>query len=414
MNRREFLKSALTLAALSPLSKLSAKEGPDGDKASDIKKGLQVTRRQYKNTKQTLPLIGYGMMRLPTVDGKIDYALASRLVERAMQAGINYFDTAYMYHGGESQKFVGDYISSKYPRDSFYIANKMPPHKVKTVEDVKRIFNEQLEACKTDYFDFYLMHALDKDVWREDNEAHTYEFLSEMKKQGKIRRLGFSFHDTPDVLQEIVDAHPDGWDFAQIQLNYLDWTLYKSKEQYEILAKAGIPAIIMEPLRGGSLASLNPAATEILKNANPQFSVASWAFRYVASLPNVLCVLSGMTYPEHLEDNINTFSPFTPLNDNEKKTLDTALQAYKKQLAVPCTGCQYCMPCPFGVEIPTIFGNFNQYKITGNKWMFTKTYNGLGKGKISSCVGCGLCKSKCPQKIQIPEKLAEIAKDMGV
>ncbi len=409
MKRRDFLKATLTLAALSPLAKLSAKETPDGNKTSDIVKGEPVTRRPYKNTGLTVPLLGFGLMRLPrTEDGNgIDYATAEKMVARAMEAGLNYFDTAYMYHGGKSQVFVGD-VLSKYPRDSFYLANKMPPNSATTIENVEKIFNEQLEVCKTPYFDFYLIHALNNDLWEKHKKIGTYEFLKKKQAEGKIRKLGFSFHDTPDVLQKIVNDKE--WEFAQIQLNYLDWELYKSKEQYEILEKAGIPAIIMEPLRGGALSTLNPVACEILKNANPNVSVSSWALRYVGSLPNVLVILSGMTLPEHLEDNIKTFTPFAPLNDKERETLNLALAAYRKSLAIPCTACRYCMPCPFGVDIPTMFGNYNQYKIDEKKkHQFKRNYTQLGKANADSCMACGLCKTKCPQKLDIPELLKKVA-----
>ena len=411
MNRREFLKATLTVAALSPLAKLSAKESPDGDKSSDIIKGDAVSRRPYKNTKMTLPLLGFGMMRLPRVEEgsqDIDYKTAEKMVARAMEAGLNYFDTAYMYHGGKSQVFVGD-VLSKYPRDSFYLANKMPPNSASSIETVEKIFNEQLEVCKTPYFDFYLIHALNNSLWEKHKSIGTYEFLKKKQAEGKIRKLGFSFHDTPDVLQKIVNDKE--WEFAQIQLNYLDWELYKSKEQYEILEKAGIPAIIMEPLRGGALSTLNPTATEILKNANPNVSVSSWALRYVGSLPNVLVILSGMTLPEHLEDNIKTFTPFVPLSDKERDTLNLALAAYRKSLAIPCTACRYCMPCPFGVDIPTMFGNYNQYKIQNNKHQFKRNYAQMEKSNADVCVACGLCKTKCPQKLDIPELLKKVKEE---
>lgn len=408
MNRRDFLKSAFTLAALSPFTKLYAKEGPDGDKASDIVKGESVTRRPYKNTGMTLPLLGFGMMRLPKISPdsqEIDAAVAEKMLNRAMEAGLNYFDTAHMYHDGMSQVFAGT-VLSKYPRDSFYLANKMPPNSAVDIQTVEKIFNEQLEKCKTPYFDFYLIHALNAGLWEKHKKIGTYEFLAKMKAEGKIRKLGFSFHDTPEVLQKIVDDKE--WDFAQIQLNYLDWVLYKSKEQYEILAKAGIPTIVMEPIRGGALATLNDKASEILKTAKPDASIASWALRYAASLPNVLCVLSGMTLPEHLEDNIKTFTPFVALNDSERATLDQALEAYRKSLAIPCTACRYCMPCPVGVDIPNIFGNYNQYKKDNTpraKHGFVRAYASLGKANADACIECGLCKTKCPQQLDIPTLL---------
>ena len=389
MNRRDFLKSLCILASLAPVSQIAAKAGADGDKSSDSIEGLQVTRRPYKNTSQTLPLLGFGCMRLPRISSdnpKIDYPTVKQMVARAMKAGCNYFDTAYMYHGGESERCMGEALK-EYSRDSFYLTDKMPVWYAKSAEDIERIFQEQLKRCQVDYFDFYLIHSLNAANWKQAQNFKTYEFLSRMKAEGKIRRLGFSFHDTPEVFKEIITSRQ--WDFAQIQLNYLDWELYRSKEQYEIATEAGVPLVIMEPLRGGALASLSPDATEILKQAAPEYSVASWAFRYVASLPNVLCVLSGMSLPEHLEDNIKTFSPLKPLTDAERKTLSQALLAYRKKLAVPCTACRYCMPCPFGVEIPKIFGLYNQYKVSGNKWQFQSAYKTIpAASRADACVKC--------------------------
>jgi uncharacterized protein len=395
MNRRDFLKSALTVAALAPVTRLTAKEGADGDKLSDVSQGAQVTRRHYKDTAQTLPLLGFGCMRLPRLspeDTKIDYVTAKKMIAQAMAAGCNYFDTAYMYHDGESERCLGTLLQD-YPRDSYYLTDKMPVWFAKTEKDVERIFNEQLER------------------WEQTQKLHALDFLKKMKAEGKIRRLGFSFHDTPEMLQKIVDAY-DGWDVAQIQLNYLDWELYRSREQYEILTKAGIPVLIMEPLRGGALATLTPDAVKILKQSAPQDSTASWALRYVASLPNVLCVLSGMSLPEQMEDNIKTFTPLKPLTDNERKVLAEALVAYRKCLAVPCTGCRYCMPCPVGVEIPRIFGIYNQYKASGNQWLFNNNYMAIPEeSRASACVNCRRCMQHCPQKIVIPEQLKKIAKE---
>jgi len=414
MNRREFLKSALTVAALAPITRLAAKEGPDGNKSSDSQKGMQVTRRRYKNTALTAPLLGFGMMRLPRISPdkpEIDYKITEKMIARAMEAGVNYFDTAYMYHNGLSEKCAGDLLT-KYPRDSYYLADKMPPWYAKNEGDLEKIFQEQLKRCKADYFDFYLIHSQDASNWAHTKRLHVYEFLKKKKDAGFIRRLGFSFHDSPEVLKEIAVAYP--WDFAQIQLNYLDWDLYRSREQYEILTKAGIPVIVMEPLRGGSLASLNPRATDILKKANPGSGNASWAFRYAASLPNVLTVLSGMSLPEHLEDNLKTFSPFKPLTDPERKELAKALEAYRKQLAIPCTGCRYCMPCPAGVEIPRIFGHYNQYKVNGNRWLFRNSYNTIPEeSRASECVNCGKCVKHCPQHIDIPRQLRKVALEVG-
>ena len=407
MNRRDFLKSALTVAAFMPFIRLEAKAGADGDKSSDLAVGKQVSRRRYKNTALTLPMLGFGMMRLPQRKRKIDLAAAKKLFARALKSGVNYFDTAYFYHGGQSEICVGE-ILSQFPRDSFYLADKMPVRAVRKAEDVERIWNDQLAKCKVDYFDFYLLHNLNRDRWEDVRRFRIYEFLKEKQREGKIRKLGFSFHDEPEVLKTIAEAHE--WDFAQIQLNYLDWTLYRSKEQYEILTSRGIPVVVMEPLRGGALATLNPEANAIFKKAAPDASVASWAFRYVGSLDNVICILSGMNKMEHLEENIATFTDFKPLSQDERATVEAALAAYRKSAAIPCTACRYCMPCPAGVEIPRIFGLYNHAKTTGNFHQFKMIYDKFDEdSKASACVNCGACLKKCPQKINVPAELRKIA-----
>lgn len=408
MNRRDFLKRALTVAALASVSGVVAKEGKDGDKSSEGK-GRPITRRRYKDTALTLPLLGFGMMRLPRLSPDkpdIDYPTVEKQIARAMEVGLNYFDTAYFYHDGLSEKCAGDLLS-RYPRDRYYLVTKMPVRALKKEADVERIWNEQLAKCKTDYFDFYLVHNLNRDRWADTRRFHVYEFLKQKQKEGRIRKLGFSFHDEPEVLKTIAEAHP--WDFAQIQLNYLDWTLYRSREQYEILTRLGIPVIVMDPLRGGALAALNPEAVEIFRKADASVSPASWAFRYAASLPNVLCVLSGMTLTEHLEDNIRTFTDFKPLTEAERKVIDAALAAYRKSGAVPCTECRYCMPCPAGVNIPRVFGLYNQAKTSGNTAHFRLVYDKMSdEEKASGCVNCGVCLKKCPQHIRIPDELKKI------
>lgn len=412
MNRRDFLKGTLTAAALAPIAKLAAKAGADGNKTSDLAKGAQVTRRRYRNTGMTLPLLGFGMMRMPRLNpGKpdIDYATAEKQIARALEAGVNYFDTAYFYHDGLSEKCAGDLLT-KFPRDSYYLASKMPVRALRKESDVERIWNEQLAKCKTEYFDFYLIHNLNQARWKDTIRFHVYEFLKQKQKEGKIRKLGFSFHDRPDVLETIAKAHP--WDFAQIQLNYLDWVFYRSKEQYEILVKYNIPAIIMEPLKGGALARLNPEAAAILKQADPNASVASWAFRYAGSLPNVICILSGMTLTEHLEDNIKTFTDFKPLTEQEYAVIAKALGVFRKKTTIPCTDCRYCMPCPVGVNIPRNFNIYNQFKITGIRRRFQMEYSSLTEDEqASACVSCKVCLKKCPQKINIPEEMKKIARE---
>ena len=406
MDRRDFLKNLLALAALAPAAKISAVAAAP---AAAVPSG-KVTRRRYKNTGLTVPLLGYGMMRLPRLNGEIDYDTVKKQVAIAMAAGVNYFDTAYFYHGGQSEVCAGEVLSA-YPRNSYMLADKMPVSRLRRPADIERIWNEQLKKCKVDYFDFYLLHALNAGSWKKAKQLKVYEFLKKKKDEGKIKHLGFSFHDSPQVLKEIASAYP--WDFAQIQLNYLDWTLYRSKEQYEILTGLGIPVIVMEPLRGGALATLNPDARKVFQTAAPDRSVASWAFRYVGSLPNVLCVLSGMTMTEHLHDNIATYTDFKPLTESEQKVIASALAAYQKSGIIPCTSCRYCLPCPVGVAIPRNFNLYNGMKISGNSRRFTSAYKALPqKQQAASCVSCGLCKKKCPQQIDIPAMLKKIAAEV--
>lgn len=377
-----------------------------------MSKNTSVTHRTLNGL--TVPLLGLGTMRLPlnsenTED--IDYAKTAEMLELAMQSGVNYIDTAYMYHNGKSEVCLGELLK-KYPRSSYFLVDKMPSWFAKSEEDIEKIFNEQLKRCQTEYFDFYLVHAVDHNNWELTKKFHVVEFLEQKKAEGKIRNLGFSFHDTPEFLKTVVARRK--WDFAQIQLNYLDWTLYRSREQYEILAENNIPVMVMEPLRGGSLALLNPPANEILKAYNPDASTASWGLRYVASLPNVLCVLSGMSNPEQMQDNLRTFTDFKPLTDEERAVLEKALAAYRKQLAVPCTACRYCMPCPAGVEIPRIFALYNQYTITSHKWVFQNSYNTIpAENQASACVNCGKCAEHCPQKIRIPGMLQKIHNEVN-
>ena len=369
-----------------------------------------MEKRRYKSTALEVSLLGLGCMRLPKVGPdteEIDKARAQEIVDYAYSHGVNYFDTAYMYHGGASEPFIGPALK-KYPRESYCLASKMPVWMCKDEAEVERVFNEQLAKCQVDYFDFYLCHSLNKDHFERIEKLHVYDFLQRMKKEGKICRLGFSFHDKPEVLRTIVAAHQ--WDFAQIQLNYLDWEMQDAKTQYEILTENGIQVIVMEPVRGGALASLCPESDAIFKQAEPERSVASWAVRYAASLPNVLTVLSGMSNMEQVQDNVATMTDFRPLSREEYQIVEHAVDTYRKNKTVPCTGCRYCMDCPFGVDIPAVFRLYNQYAISGDAAGFKAEYERLGaEHQAAACKSCGACTRVCPQHIESPKRMKEIA-----
>ena len=367
-----------------------------------------VTRRTLPDGSATTSLLGFGLMRLPKLSpdkDDIDYEVALPMFRRAIESGVTYFDTAYMYHGGLSEKCVGDLLST-FPRDSYTLADKMPVGMLKGPDDTARVFEEQLARTRAGHFDFYLLHAMSRDGWRRALELGVPEYLERKKAEGVIRRLGFSFHDSPEALREIVEARH--WDFVQIQLNYYDWNSpYRSREQYEVLEAAGLPVMVMEPVRGGALANLDAEGNRILREANPDVSIASWALRFAASLPNVAVVLSGMSTPEQLEDNIATFSPLRPLDEAEHATLARALEAFRRNVTVNCTGCRYCVPCPAGVPIPDIFSLANRHHRDRDDAAFAAAYDALPVN-ASACVKCWRCARKCPQHIHIPGELAKI------
>ena len=410
MDRRDFLKNLFKLTAYGTAAKFAGEEESKAADPRDLDKRsgngrTQVTRRGYLRTNMTLPLLGFGAMRLPQKDGAIDRPAAEAMIACAFEHGCNYFDTAYVYPG--SEEFLGN-VLSKYPRESYYLTSKMPIHDLKSEADLERIFTEQLRRTKAGYFDFYFMHWLNARHWQMAQEFHVWDFLEKQKAEGRIRRIGFSFHDEPELLEKIASAYP--WELVQIQLNYLDWEVCRSREMYEVLTRLGLPVAVMEPLKGGTLANLTESARKVFTDANPSVTPASWGLRYAASLPNVLVVLSGMSSMEQLEDNIRTFTGFTPLTEVERETVADALAEYRKAGAVPCTGCRYCSPCPRGVDIPRNLALLNQIRATGSAGHAGMVYHAMTESaRASNCVACGVCKTRCPQQIDIPAFLKETA-----
>ena len=376
--------------------------------------------RKFSTLGDNISLLGFGGMRFPTDEnGKIARREAKAMIDRAYKGGVNYFDTAYGYHDGESELFFGEALT-EYPRDSYFLADKLPVWYVKEFADEDRLLNEQLSKTKQEYFDFYLVHAVSKEHFENFEKLGAFEHLRELQKEGKFRHLGFSFHDTPDVLEQIVERWKP--DFVQIQLNYFDWKLIDAEKMYDILASRNIPAIIMEPVRGGMLHNLPKLYSDKLR-AVAQGSNAAVALRWVAQLPDVMCILSGMTYMEHLEDNVKTFSSFKPLNSEELDFLAEVADQLETYPLIRCTGCQYCMPCPYGLNIPAIFKFYNDNVNAGTyvssreqedyarlRRNYLRSYNKTIEPdrQADHCIGCGKCARECPQHIAIPRELRRI------
>lgn len=369
-----------------------------------------MEKRVFQTINEEVSLLGFGGMRFPTKDGEIDYELSSKMVDIAYKNGVNYFDTAYPYHDGKSELFFGKAMK-KYDRKSFFLATKMPLWAVKSREDAERIFNEQLEKLQTEYIDFYLFHAVDKGRWEQIKNLDLISFCEEKIKEGKIRHLGFSFHDEYDVFEEIITARK--WDFVQVQLNYIDERKQAGLRGYELTKKLGIPVIIMEPVKGGTLARLPDEVDKLYKDYNPDASTASWAMRWCGSLDNVKLILSGMSSEEQVLDNLKTFNNFTPLNEEETALVGKVAKVLLSREKNPCTDCRYCLPCPAGVNIPANFDRWNKYHVYGDKENAVKRWTDFkDEEKAKNCVKCGLCETKCPQKINIREDLAALQTEL--
>lgn len=364
--------------------------------------------------------LGFGLMRLPyqenAANGNVDMEHTKKMIDEYMDAGFTYFDTAAVYHGGHSEEVFGELVASRYPREKFEVTSKMPVWNLKEEADLQKIFDEQLSKCKIDYFDIYLLHSLGAYNYEVAEKYHSFEFIQKMKAEGKIKHLGFSFHDNAEKLDEILTKHPE-IEFVQLQINYIDWESdnVQSRKCYEVAMKHNKQVIIMEPIKGGSLANLMDDAKKIYTDYAPKASLASWAIRYAASFENVYVVLSGMSNLDQLRDNISYMKDFIPLNDDERKCIDKATEVIKNTIAIPCTACKYCTEgCPAKINIPRYFEIFNEakrYGVDSFKWHFNEEKK--KGGSPSDCVECGQCEDQCPQHLKIIDLLKEVDSTMN-
>lgn len=356
-----------------------------------------------------LSLLGFGAMRLPMKDGQIDQELVDKMVRYGMERGVNYFDTAYPYHSGMSERVMGK-ILSQYPRESYYLADKFPGHMILESYDPQTLFEEQLRRCNVEYFDFYLLHNVyEESVSRYlDPDLGIMEYLKEQKRNGRIRHLGFSTHGRLDMMKEFLEKYGQDMEFCQIQLNYLDWTLQNAKEKYELLARYDIPVWVMEPVRGGKLANFFDPRLYALR---PEATTASWGFRFLQGLPNVKMILSGMSNMDHMTDNVATFEQRQPLNQEETDLLLQMAEEMKN--VIPCTGCRYCCDgCPMELDIPAMMSICSDIRFAPvvNSVMMLEALP--EDKKPSACIACGKCTKVCPQGIDIPAVMKELAQRM--
>lgn len=368
----------------------------------------------YKDFKDLkLSALGMGAMRLPTLEGddaRIDTAATQEMVDYAMAHGINYFDTAWGYHSGNSELVMGEALK-KHPRDSFYLATKFPGYDLGNMPKVKEIFPEQLKKLRVDYFDFYLMHNVNEvniDAYLKEEAHGIYSYLLEQKKAGKIRHLGFSAHGSVEVMRRFLEAYHEGMEFCQIQLNYVDWTLQDAKAKMELLKEYNLPVWVMEPVRGGRLAGLSEKDAETLAALRPEEKPVAWAFRFLQSLPEVVVTLSGMSNMEQLKENIEIWGEEKPLSDQETESL-LHMAAGMMDGLLPCTACRYCTShCPKGLDIPKLIGLYNDYKFTGGGFVPAMVISTLPEDKRpGACIGCRSCEKLCPQQIKISEAMKD-------
>ncbi len=364
-----------------------------------------------------LSALGMGAMRLPTVNGndaEIDSVATEKMVACAMEHGVNYYDTAWGYHNGNSETVMGKALA-KYPRDSFYLATKFPGYDLSNMPKVKEIFEKQLEKCGVDYFDFYLFHnvcEMNIDAYL-DEKYGIYAYLVEQKKNGRIKHLGFSAHGSYDVMKRFLEAYGKDMEFCQIQLNYLDWSFQDAKSKVELLTSYHIPVWVMEPLRGGKLAKLAEKEETVLKDLRPEEGIPAWAFRFLQSIPGVVVTLSGMSDLEQLKENIRTFETEKPLSKEEMDTLFSIADGMLNE-TLPCTACRYCTShCPQGLDIPMLLNLYNEHSFTGGGFLAPMALMAVPQEKQpSACVGCRSCEKVCPQQIKISEAMSNFSEKL--
>ena len=435
MDRRDFLKivgistatGAATLYGCKPKTETAAASGELGPVPTD-----KMTYRSYPSLgDDKVSILGYGCMRWPTIpnpEGRgdiIDQDAVNELVDYALAHGVNYFDTSPVYVQGWSEKSTGIALK-RHPRESYYIATKLSNFSNASRENSMAMYRHSFEELQVDYIDYYLLHSVGngRTLKQRYIDNGMMDFLMEERKAGRIRRLGFSFHGSQEGFDEMLSYHDQyHWDFVQIQLNYVDWNESNAKGLYESLEKYQIPGIIMEPLLGGRLSKLPDHIVGRLKQKSPESSVASWAFRFAGTPKMILTVLSGMTYMEHLQDNIRTYSPLVPLTDEEKEFLYETGRLIKQYPTIPCNDCKYCMPCPYGIDIPAILVHYNKCVNEGNipesqqDENYRKARQAFLVGydrsvpklrQANHCIGCNQCSKNCPQRINIPRQLHRI------
>ncbi len=373
--------------------------------------------KQFKDKK--LSALGFGTMRLPVINGndaEIDEAAVEKMFDYAIANGVNYFDTAYGYHHGNSEIVTGKTLN-KYPRDSYYIATKFPGYDLKNMDKVETIFPEQLKKTGMDYFDFYLIHNVcERNIEQYlDKKYRIYDYLCEQKENGKIHHLGFSVHGTYETMERFLEAYGEKMEFCQIQLNYVDWDFQDAKEKIELLKEYKIPVWVMEPVRGGKLAKLDDKFESKLKAMRPDESIAAWAFRFIQSIPDVCVTLSGMSDLEQVKENINIFSENKELYGKELSALLDIAEEMTSVNSVPCTACHYCTSqCPMELDIPALLELYNEFNFTGGGFLAPMRINAMSEDKRpSACIGCRGCEALCPQGIEISAALADFAQKLS-